>query len=35
MAVPPIYVDRSPAGDHETSEDTDQESQDLVILEVQ
>ena len=35
MAVPPIYVDRSTAGDHEVSEDTDWESQDLVRLEVQ
>ena len=35
MAVPPPYVDRSAAGDHEVFEDTDQELQDLVRLEVQ
>ena len=35
MAVPPIYVDRRAAGDHEVFEDTDQELQDLVRLEVQ
>ena len=35
MAVPPIYVDRSTAGDHKVFEDTDQELQDLVRLEVQ
>ena len=34
MAVPPPYVDRSAAGDHEVFEDTDQELQDLVRLEV-
>ena len=33
--MPPIYVDRSTAGDHEVFEDTDQELQDLVRLEVQ
>ena len=33
--MPPIYVDRSTAGDHEVFEDTDWESQDLVRLEVQ
>ena len=35
MAVPPIYVDRSTAGDHEVFEDTDWELQDLVRLELQ
>ena len=35
MAVPPPYVDRSAAGDHEVFEDTDQELQDLVRLEIQ
>ena len=35
MAVPPPYVDRSAADDHEVFEDTDQELQDLVRLEVQ
>lgn len=35
MTVPPIYVDKSTAGKHEVFEDTDQESQDLVRLEVQ
>ena len=35
MAVPLIHVDRSTAGDHEVLEDTDQELQDLVRLEVQ
>ena len=35
MAVPRIYVDRSTAGDHEVCKDTDQESQDLVRLQVQ
>ena len=35
MAVPPPNVDRSAAGDHEVFEDTDQELQDLVRLEVQ
>ena len=35
MAVPPIYVYRSTAGDHKVFEDTDWELQDLVGLEVQ
>ena len=35
MAVSPLYVDRSTAGDHEVFEDTDGELQDLVRLEVQ
>ena len=35
MAVPLIYVDRSSTGDHEVLEDTDQELQHLVRLEVQ
>ena len=35
MAVSPLYVDRSTAGDHEVFEDTDQELQDLVKWEVQ
>ena len=35
MAVSPVYVDRSTAGDHEVFEDTDQELQDLVRLEMQ
>ena len=35
MAMPPIYVDKSTAGDHEIFGDTDQEFQDLVRLEVQ
>ena len=35
MTVPPIYVDKSSAGDHEVFEDTDRELQDLVRLEVQ
>ena len=35
MAVPLIYADRSTAGGHEFSEDTDWELQDLVRLEVQ
>ena len=35
MAVPPIYVDKGPAGDHEDFADTDLELQDLVGLEVQ
>ena len=35
MAVPPICVGRSIAGDHKVFEDTDQELQDLVSLEVQ
>ena len=30
-ALPPIYVDRSIAGDHEVFEDPDQELQDLVV----
>ena len=34
MAVPPIYMDRSTAGDHEVFEDTDRELQDVVRLEV-
>ena len=33
--MPLIYVGRSIAGDHEAFEDTDQELQDLVRLEVQ
>ena len=32
MAVPPIYVDRSTAGDHEVFEDRDRELQDLFRL---
>ena len=35
MTVPPIYVDKSFAGDHEVFEDTDRELQDLVRLEMQ
>ena len=35
MAVPPVYMDRSSAGDHEVFEDTDGELQDLVRLENQ
>ena len=35
MAVPPVYTDRSSAGDHEVLEDTDGELQDLVRLENQ
>ena len=35
MAVPPISVDRSKAGDHEVFEDTYQKSHDLVSLELQ
>ena len=35
MAMPPIFVDRGTAGDREVFEDTDQEFQDLVRLEVQ
>ena len=35
MTVPPIYVDKSFAGDHEVFEDTDQELRDLVRLEEQ
>ena len=35
MTVPLIYVDRSTAEDREVFEDTDQELQDLVRLEVQ
>ena len=35
MAVSPVYVDRSTAGDHEVFEDTDQELQDLIRLEMQ
>ena len=34
MTVPLIYVGRSITADHEVSEDTDQELQDLVPLEV-
>ena len=34
-ALPPIYVDRSIAGDHEVFEDPDQELQDPVRLEAQ
>ena len=34
-ALPPIYVGRSIAGDHEVFEDTDQEFQDVVILGLQ
>ena len=33
MAVPPIYTDRSTAGDQEVFEDTDREWQDAVRLE--
>ena len=35
MAVLPIYVDKSTAGDHEIFGDTDREFLDLVRLEVQ
>ena len=35
MAVPLIFVDRSTAGDHEVLEDTGQELQHLVRLEIQ
>ena len=35
MAVPPIYVDRSTAGDRKVFEDTGWELQDLVRLKVQ
>ena len=35
MAVPPIYVDRSTAGDRKVLEDTGWELQDLVRLKVQ
>ena len=35
MAVPPVYMDRSTAGDHEVFEDTDRELQNLVRLEMQ
>ena len=35
MAVSPVYVDRSTAGDHEVSEDTDWELKELVRLEMQ
>ena len=35
MTVSPTYVGRSTAGDHEVFEDTDQELQDLVRLEMQ
>ena len=34
MALPPIYMDKSTAGDDEDFEDTDRELQDLVRLEV-
>ena len=32
--VPPVYMDRSTAGGHEVSEDTDWELQDLLTMEV-
>ena len=35
MAVPPVYMERSTAGDHEVFEDTDRELQNLVRLEMQ
>lgn len=35
MAVSPIYVEGSPAGDHEAFEDTDRELQNVVRLELQ
>ena len=35
MAVPPIYMDRSTADDHEVFEDTDRKLQDLFRLKVQ
>ena len=35
MSVPPVYMDRSTAGDHEVFEDTDRELQNLVRLEMQ
>ena len=35
MALPPICMDKSTAGDDEDFEDTDRELQDLVRLEVQ
>ena len=35
MAVPPVYMDRSSAGDLEVFEDTEWELQDLFRLEVQ
>ena len=35
MALPPIYMDKSTAGDDEDFEDTDRELQDLVRLEMQ
>ena len=35
MAVSPIYVERSPAGDHEAFKDIDRELQDVVRLELQ
>ena len=34
MAVPPVYMERSTAGDHEVFEDTDRELQDGVRMEV-
>ena len=34
MAVPPVYMERSTAGDHEVFEDTDRELQDVVRMEV-
>ena len=34
MAVPPVYTERSTAGDHEVFEDTDRELQDVVRMEV-
>ena len=35
MAVPPLYMGRSTAAGHEVFEDTDQELQNLVRLEMQ
>lgn len=32
--VPPVYMERSTAGDHEVFEDTDRELQDVVRMEV-
>ena len=34
MAVPPVYMDRNTAGDHEVFEDTNGEMQDVVRMEV-
>ena len=34
MAVPPVYMERNTAGDHEVFEDTDRELQDVVRKEV-